>query len=149
MSLKNQRRIAAHVIRCSPYRVVFDPSMLSEIKEAITKADIRGLISRGAISEKPVSSIARGRIRRNLLKKSKGKRRGHGSRKGTYYARAGHKKDWMNRIRSQRTLLLRLREEQKIDHKSFRSLYSKAKGGFFRSVRHIRLYIDEQGLIKK
>lgn len=149
MSLKNQRRIASQVMGCSPYRVRFDTEKLNEIKEAITKADIRGLVSQGAIREIPADNIARGRIRENMRQKRKGQRRGHGSRKGTYYSRAGHKQDWMNHIRSQRALLVKLRGQHKIENKSFRMLYSKAKGGFFRSVRHIHIYIEEQGLMKK
>ena len=149
MSLKNQKRIAAQVLKCSPYRIRFDTNHLTDIKEAITKSDIRSLVSQGVIHVKPVENISRGRARETAAKKRKGQRRGQGSRKGTYYARAGHKRDWITRIRSQRDMLLKLRDGQKIDKKAFRQLYSKAKGGFFRSVRHIKIYVEEQGLMKK
>ena len=40
MNLNLQKRLAANVIGCSEKRVVFDPSRLEDIKEAITKTDI-------------------------------------------------------------------------------------------------------------
>jgi large subunit ribosomal protein L19e len=148
MSLKNQRRIAAQVLKCSPYRVKFDPERLSDIKEAITKLDIRGLIKEDAIKERPVTGIARGRARELALKKRRGQRRGHGSRKGKSTARLARKKNWINHIRSQRKLIMRLKEHEKIDRKVYRMLYRKSNGGFFRNMRHIKLYIEEHKLMK-
>lgn len=149
MNIKNQRRLAAQVMKCSPRRVTFDASRLGDIDESITKADIRTLLSEGAITVKPVQSISRGRARMLAAKKHKGQRSGHGSRKGKRTARLPRKEEWINRIRSQRRFLAYLRETKKIDNKSFRMLYLKAKGGFFRNVRHIKLYVDEQKLVKQ
>ena len=47
-----QRRLAAQMLKCGKNRVKFDPDSLEEIKEAITKADIRGLIGKRIISKK-------------------------------------------------------------------------------------------------
>ena len=55
----------------------------------------------------------------------------------------------MNKIRSLRELLFQLRESGKLSNKDFRELYLKCKGGYFRSRRHLKLYIDEKELIKK
>ena len=55
----------------------------------------------------------------------------------------------MNKIRAQRRVLRELREKGRIDGRSFREIYSKAGGGYFRSVRHVKLYIEERGLLKK
>ena len=41
-----------------------------------------------------------------------------------------------------------LREKEIIEKKVYRDLYLKSKGGFFRSKRHLKLYIDEHGLKK-
>ena len=43
MKLNTQKRIAATILECSPSRVILDEERLEEIKEAITKTDIRGL----------------------------------------------------------------------------------------------------------
>ena len=149
MNLKNQRRLAAQVLKCSPYRVYLDPARASDIEEAITKADLKGLINNGAIQKKAVTSQSRGRARELAKKKKRGQRRGQGSRKGKATARTPRKEAWIARIRSQRKLLRHLRERGKIDRNAFRILYLKSKGGFFRNVRHIRLYLEEQKLVKK
>ena len=47
--MKTQKRLAAYILKCSPKKVKFDETKLEEIKEAITKADIRGLIAQGII----------------------------------------------------------------------------------------------------
>ena len=36
-----------------------------------------------------------------------------------------------------------------LDNEGYRELYLKAKGGYFRSKRHVKLYIDEHSMIKK
>ena len=36
-----------------------------------------------------------------------------------------------------------------IEKKTYQKLYLKAKGGFFRNKRHIKLYLEEYGLLKK
>ena len=55
----------------------------------------------------------------------------------------------MIKIRSLKAMLKVLRDKGMIETATYRNLYMKAKGGFFRSKRHLRLYVDEQGLIKK
>ena len=49
MKLDNQKRLAAQILKCSKKRVKFDPDRSSDIKESITKADIRNLIKEEAI----------------------------------------------------------------------------------------------------
>lgn len=144
-----QRRIAADVLKCSPKRVWFDPTRLEDIKESITKNDLRGLINDGVIVKRPARGISRFHAKARHEKHKEGKQRGHGSRKGKKTARTNPKDAWMNKIRSQRKLLFELKEKNIIDPKVFRELYLKSKGGFFRSVRHIKLYMTEHGLAKK
>ncbi|PIN86487.1 50S ribosomal protein L19e [Candidatus Woesearchaeota archaeon CG10_big_fil_rev_8_21_14_0_10_44_13] len=149
MELNVQKRIAADVLKCSAKRVWFDEDHLDEIKEAITKADLRSLISKGMIRIKPAKVTSRGRARHRRVQKSKGRRKGQGSRKGKAGARLARKDNWKNMIRAQRDLIKYLKEEQIISRKDYRMLYSKCKGGFFRSRRHIRLFIEEKNLAKK
>ena len=148
MDISNQRRIAARVLKCSPYRVRFDETRLSEIKEAITKLDLRGLAKDGAITVLPEQGISRGRFRSARYKRKRGQGKGPGKRKGKATARLGRKTKWINTIRSQRQLLAQLKETSKIDNNTYRQLYLKAKGGYFRNKRHIKLYLEEQKLLK-
>ena len=54
----------------------------------------------------------------------------------------------MTRIRLQRAFLKQLLSAEKMSAKTYRMLYQKTKGGFFRSKRHLQLYITEKGLLK-
>jgi large subunit ribosomal protein L19e len=149
MKMNVQKRLAAGILGCSEKRVKLDSERLAEIKEAITKVDIKGLINDNAITKKPVKGVSRARARVQKTQKRSGRRRGHGSRKGKANARGSDKKTWINQIRAQRTLLKQMKEKGAITEKIFRELYSKAKGGFFRSRKHLKLYIEERHLSKK
>ncbi len=149
MKLKTQKRLAADVLKCSKKRVKFDEERLEDIKESITKADIRSLIIDKAISKKKKKGVSRARVNKRKIQRSKGKQKGQGSRKGKKTARLPKKKTWMNKIRLQRSLLKSLKDKELIDNKNFRILYKKAKGGFFRSKRHIKIYLEEHNLMKK
>ncbi|MCP3681152.1 MAG: 50S ribosomal protein L19e [bacterium] len=149
MMLKSQKRIAAQLMKCSPKRVIFDSERLTDIKEAITKLDIKALIGQGVITKKPVKSVSRSRVRKMLVQKRKRRQSGAGSKKGKSTARLPKKKRWMGTIRLQRAFLDELREKGIISKSNYRQLYLKAKGGYFRSKRHIKLYLDERKLIEK
>ena len=149
MKLETQKRLAAQILKCSEKRIKFDEERLEDIKEAITKVDIRALIIDKAISRKKKKGISRARAKKRQLQRKKGKQKGHGSRKGKKSARLPKKKDWMNRVRLQRNFLKELKDKKLIDKETFRDLYKKSKGGFFRSRRHIKIYIEEHNLIKK
>ena len=149
MKLNTQKRLAAQVLKCSSKRVIFDEDRLEDIKEAITKADIRALIIDKAISRKNKKGVSRVRVRKRDAQKRKGKQKGHGSRKGKKTARLPKKEAWMNKIRAQRAFLRVLKDNGMLDNKTFRELYLKAKGGFFRSKRHIKIYLEEHNLVKK
>jgi len=149
MKLGAQRRLAASLFKCSPKRVWFDEDRLSDIKEAITKQDIKGLVSEGVIRLKPTKATSKGRIRHKKRQKAKGLQKGRGSRKGGLKARAPQKKQWMAKIRVQRKFLKLLRERGLLKKSDYRNLYLKAKGNFFRSRRHIKLYAEEHKIFQK
>jgi len=148
MKMKLQKKLAAAILKSSPHRIKLDVNELDKIKEAITKADIKSLIKQGLIKEKQIKGKGNFHSRKKKVQKRKGRQKGPGSRKGKASARANPKDVWMNKIRAQRKLLKLLKEKGIILEKEFRGLYKKAKGGFFRSKRHIKLFIEEQGLIK-
>jgi len=149
MKLKVQKRIAADVAGCSPKRIKFDETRLEDIKESITKTDIRGLINDGAIKVKQKKGVSRARANKNRKQRKKGRQKGHGSRKGSKNARASRKREWINKIRLQRKILKLLRDKEMITTEVYATIYSKAKGGFFRSKKHMQIYLEEHNLIKK
>ena len=149
MKLNLQKKLAADISKCSKKKISFDTTRLEDIKEAITKTDIRSLISEGVIKKKPSNATSRARARKIALQKGKGRRKGAGKRKGKKTARLSKKKDWINRIRTQRAFLKQLKAKNIITSLVYQQLYMKSKGGFFRSKRHIKLYIEEHKLVSK
>ncbi len=148
-NLSLQKRMAASLYKVGLDRVKLDPSRAAEIKEAITKDDIRKLVKEGAIKILQKQGVSRARARKRLKQKRKGRRKGPGSRKGSRGARLSRKEAWMQRIRAQRKFLKMLKDKGYISQEVYRMLRQKAKGGFFRSVRHIKMFIEEFNLAKK
>jgi large subunit ribosomal protein L19e len=144
-----QKRLAAEVLNCSPKRVRFDPEHLTQIREAITKFDIGTLVNKGFISKVQKQGISRARAKKLQIQRRKGRKTGHGSRKGLASARLNPKMVWIERARAQRGLTKRLRAKGLITNESFKTIYAKIKGGFFRSTHHIKIYIEEQDMIIK
>ena len=58
------------------------------------------------------------------------------------------KRTWINKIRKQREFIKKLLDKELINKKLYRELYLKSKGNFFRSQRHIKLYLEEKGILK-
>ena len=149
MDLSLQKRLASAVLNCSPKRVFFVEERKDEIKEAITRRDIAGLAADGAIVKVPMRGISRFRTRKCKHQKSKGLRVGPGSRKGSKNARVNPKTVWVAKIRVQREFIRMLRDKEIISKDVFKTLYAKTKGGFFRSRRNIKVFIEERQLIQK
>lgn len=141
--------MAAQLLKVGAGKIWFDPEKLSEIKEAITKSDIRSLIRTKIIKAKKLPLKSRAGARRIKLQKRKGLRSGQGSRKGRRTARLSRKKAWIAKIRSQRSFLRLLKEKKLVDNNTYKDLMAKAKGGFFRNKRHIKIYLQERGVLKK
>ncbi len=149
MNLANQKRIAAEVLKCGVNRVWIDPNRMDEVVDAITRNDIRVLITLGAIKAKQKKGISRGRINYKYMQKKKGKRKGHGSRKGAKYARNPRKERWISTIRPIRQQLRVWRDEGRIDRRTYRRLYLQAKGGVFRSKAHLEAHVRATGELKE
>lgn len=144
--LKFQKRIASSLLKGSKKRIKFDSDRLEEIKEAITRGDVRPLIGSNAIALDQKKGVSRARAKLRQKQKTKGQRKGPGKRKGKATARTPRKETWIKKIRSQRNFIGELKKNGLITNKTYRDIYSKSKGGFFRSKRHIKLYLNENKL---
>ena len=149
MRLTIQKELAAKVLKCGKDRVWISPERVADVKEAVTAQDILSLVRAGLIQKKQKTGQSRVRARHHLIQRRKGRRSGHGSRKGKATARGDAERVWVNKVRVQRRLLKKLKNAQKISTKTFRELYRKSKGGFFRSERHVKIYLDERDLFLK
>jgi len=146
MNLKNQRRLAASVLKVGVNRVWIDPEGADEVEAIITRQEIRKLINDGLIRALPEQKTSRGRTRARMAQKKAKRRRGPGRRKGARYSVVSRKARWMSRIRAQRKRLRRLRERRIITVSTYRNIYMKAKGGEFRSVAELERYITDNNL---
>ncbi len=149
MNLSVQKRIAADILKSGENRISFDTARLNEIKEAITKSDIRNLIKDRAINLNQINGISSFRSNKLKTQRRKGKRRGQGSRKGTKTARLERKKIWMIKVRVQRRFIRLLKAKKYLSVQNYRIMYKMIKGNMFRSKRHLKLYLDENNLVKK
>ncbi|MEM2582842.1 MAG: 50S ribosomal protein L19e [Candidatus Thermoplasmatota archaeon] len=146
MNLRYQRRIAADLLKCGENRVWMDPEKIEEIKKAVTRRDIENLINMGLIKKKMEEGISRGRTRKRILQKKKGRRKGHGSRKGKAGARLSSKERWIKTIRPIRAYLRELRDKGIINEKTYRLYYRRAKGGQFKNKAHLKLHLQMEGI---
>lgn len=147
--LKTQRNIAADILGVGVNRIYIDPDAADEVQMALTRRDIRALIHSGAIQARKIQGISRARAKELHIKRIKGQRRGHGSRKGTKKARSDLRRDWIYRIRKQRAYLKALRDKNYIDKATYRLLYLRAKGGMFRSANYLKMYIQDNRMSKR
>lgn len=146
LTMKTIKRMAAEILKVGESRIWIDPEKADELYDIVSREQVKKLIHDGVIKKLPPSTPSRGRIRMKKEKKKKGRRRGHGKRKGPRY---DEKDVWISKIRAQRKFLKNLRERKLIDKKTYRRLYRLSKGGFFRSIAHLKLYIREHKLIRK
>jgi len=133
-----QRRIASKILKVGENKIWIDPDRKEEIKNAITRSDIKKMISHGYIKKRP------DKIKRKIEKKRK---QGIGKRKGKAGARTPRKRAWINKIRPIRRMLKDLRDKKKIKPQTYRKLYLLAKGGVFRSRTHLKLYLKQKGIL--
>jgi large subunit ribosomal protein L19e len=147
MKLNVQKSLAAKLSKVGKKRIKLIPEFAEELKSAITKADIGGLISEGKIEILNKEGVSRHRARKLHIQRKKGRRKGFGSRKGTKTARTPKKREWINRIRLQRKTIKELKEKGTLKQGYYRRLYSLAKGGFFRSKKHLMLYAEKNKMI--
>ncbi len=147
--LRNQRRMASQLLKCGENRVWMDQDRVDEIAKAVTKDDIRVLIKGKAVKAKQKKGISSGRKNFVAAQKLKGRRRGHGSRKGAKYARFPKKERWIRTIRPIRAYLRILKTEESISKSIYRKYYRKAKGGEFRSKHHLNTHLVSDGILKK
>src|SRR3989338_11122877 len=114
MNLQAKKRLAAKVAGVGRDRIWLNPERLEEIKESLTKQDIRDLLKEGIIKIKPITG-----------KKSK-KRRKIRRRTGSVSMRVSSaKRDYVNRIRSIRQFLKNIKKAGSITSKDYSSLNMK------------------------
>jgi large subunit ribosomal protein L19e len=130
MNLKNKKELAKKVLGIGKNRIIFSPEGLAEIKEAITKEDIKSLHAEGIISIKPIKG------RRKIIKRKT--RRGYGKIKMKVKNR---KRDYVKLTRKLRAYLKDLKRRNEIDKKNYLDIRKKIKMRYFKSKSYLEDYI--------
>ncbi len=130
MNLANKKALAARTLNVGKSRITFVRARLDEIKEAITKQDIRGLKEEGAIVLKEVKG------RKTIVGRKR--RRGPGKIKKKVNKR---KEEYMTMTRKLRKYVAGVRQQEKITDEDKIDIRKKIRNKIFRSKAHLKEYI--------
>jgi large subunit ribosomal protein L19e len=132
MKLDTKKHLAARTLKVGIRRISFNQARLEEIKEAITKQDIKDLLNDKAITIKEISG-------RKTIKKRKTRRR-VGSKKQNVKSK---KRIYMTITRKLRSYLSYLKKVGKIDLEKFTQLRKEIRASSFKSLSHLKDRIKE------
>ncbi len=127
MNLKKKKRLAANTLGVGKDRVVFNLLRLDEIKEAITKQDIRDLFASGAISLKEIKGSRR-------ILKSKSRRRA-GSIK---MKPKNSKRKYVVLTRALRRYIFELKGQGKISKEKYDEMRKEIKNHSYENKSHLK-----------
>ena len=147
MKPETARRIAAEHFKSGISRVWIDTNSLDQVDEAASRSDIRELINRNVIQVRQKKGNSNARLKKRVIQRSKERRRGTGSVRGTKYARFTRKDRWITTIRALRDELRTLKSENRIDQKTYRKFYSQIKGGSIKSRAQLRSHMKSSGYL--
>lgn len=143
VNLRAKKRLVSRIVGVGIHRVKFDNDHLDDITDAITRVNIRSLLTANTIKIKRIVGTSHGRA---TLKKIQRRKRGtkQGSKKGRKGARVGKKRVHITKVRALRWRLKVSKERKEITNKEFWELYKKVRGNTIRNVAHLRSLIDEK-----
>ncbi len=142
VNLKTKRRLVARILGVGANRIKFDSEYLDDVADAITRDNIRSLLTANIIEVKPIKGTSKGR---SYYKKSQRRKRGtkQGSKKGAKGSRIGKKQVYVRKIKALRHRLNVSKGRKEINNKEYWKLYRQAGGNQIRNVAHLRTLIEE------
>jgi large subunit ribosomal protein L19e len=142
VNLRAKKRLVSRVTGVGIHRVKFDSDHLDDVADAITRENIRSLITANTIKIKPIVGTSKGRAH---TKKAQRNKRGtkQGSKQGRKGARVGKKEIYVAKVRSLRRLLKIAKDRKDLTNPEFWALYKKVGGNTVRNKAHLRLLMEE------
>ena len=141
VNLKTKRQLVSRILGVGLDRVKFDPEHLDDVADAITRDNIRSLITANVIEIKPIKGTSKGRSHFKKLQRSK---RGtkQGSKKGRKGARTGKKQVYVRKIKAMRHQLKVSKSRKEIVNEDYWKLYKQVSGNQVRNLAHLRSLIE-------
>ena len=130
MNLSKKKALAVKTLKKGKKRIVFLESRLNDIKEAITKQDIRDLHKEGAIVIKELKGKRKKKKRKT--KKGKGNVRKKVNKR---------KKDYVTLTRKLRKYLNEIKNQKKLSKEESNEIGKRIRNKMFRSKSHMKEYI--------
>jgi large subunit ribosomal protein L19e len=145
MKLNKLKELSSKVLNVGKQKLKINTSKYQENKEqvdkAITKQDVRDIVSKGVVFREQDTGHSRGRARKILAQKKLKRKKGPGKKRGTPKAR--NKKNIHNlKVRGLRKRLQELKDEGKLNDKKYSKLYLMITGNYFRGKKHLEEYIN-------
>ena len=138
MKLDKKKQLAARTLNVGKERIIFNTARLEEIKEAITKQDIRDLMNDKSIAIKEIKG-------RRKLSKRKTRRR-IGSRKKTL---RNKKQVYVKLTRKLRRFLFNLKIKRIISKEKFLGLRKEIRSSSFKSLAQLKERIKQEDANRK
>jgi len=130
MNLTKKKELAKKTLGVGKNRIMFNKQGISEIKEAITKEDIRNLYKDGIISIKPIRG--RRKIERRKRKRGPGKIKKRINKRKQIYVKI---------TRKLRSYIKELKNRNMIDNDTYKDLRKKIRMKDFKSKANLREYL--------
>ncbi len=142
VNLKAKKRLASRVTGVGIHRIKFDTDHLDDVADAITRENIRSLITANTIRVKSFTGTSKGRAH---VKKAQRNKRAttQGSKKGRKGARVGKKEVYVAHVRALRRLLKIAKDRKDLTNPEFWTLYKKVGGNTVRNKAHLRALMEE------
>jgi len=131
MKLKNKKELAGKTLKVGKERIAFVKSRLSEIKEAITKQDIKDLVKDKAIIVKNING--RKKVEKRKRKRGIGKVRKKVNKR---------KQEYVKLTRKLRKHVADLKKEKKLSREGILEIRKKIRNKEFRSLVHLKEFIE-------
>lgn len=133
MNLAKKKTLAAKALEVGKGRIIFNNERLDEIKESITRQDIRDLHASGAILIKPITG-------RKTVEKRKTRRRFGSIKKKV----KNSKGEYVILTRKLRSYLNELRKQEEITEEQYQKLRKQVKASIFRSKSHMKEILEQK-----
>jgi len=131
MNIGKKKSLAVRTLKVGKERIVFLKPRLDEIKEAITKQDIRDLQKEGAIVVKGIKG-------RKKVKKVNKRSTGNIRKKVNK-----RKKEYVIMTRKLRKYIAEMKKQGKLSKEEILDIRKKIRNRIFRSKAHLKTYIGD------